>query len=248
MSAKIQQFLVLIATVGLLIFNYLSATDALGYATMSAISDKYATNITAAGYAFSIWGLIYLGMTAFSIYQVLPSQIERLKGIRPIYILNCVLNCAWLYLWSHEFILVCAAIIFGLLGTLAVINAKLERTENNADYWLVKVPFGIYFGWVTAAAILNATIGLVYLGVKFSDPLTQAVGAGLIFAAAALAVIIRFKLKNYFYPLAIAWALTAIAVKQSGQTTIVAACAVAVIICLIMTVSFVMEMPTFDYE
>ena len=248
MNKKIQQILVIIATVGMLIFNYLAATGALGGTDTGAVSDKYPTNITAAGYAFSIWSLIYLGMTAFSAYQALPSQMKRLQEIRLVYILSCAFNCAWLYLWSHEFILTCAAVIFLLLGTLIFINSKLKITETNADYWLVKVPFGIYFGWITAAAILNATIGLVYLGVRFSDSMTQAIGAALIFAAAALGVLMRFKLKNYFYPLAIAWAATAIAVKQSGQTTIVAACAVAVIICLVTAISFVMEMQTFEYE
>jgi hypothetical protein len=57
-------------------------------------------------------------------------------------------------------------------------------------------------------------------------------------------VIIRLKLANYFYPLAIAWALTAIAVKQSGKTLIVAAAAVGVIACLIAALSFVMNMPS----
>ena len=54
----------------------------------------------------------------------------------------------------------------------------------------------------------------------------------------------RLKSTNYFYPLAIAWALTAIAVKQSGKTLIVAAAAIGVIACLIAAVSFVMNMPS----
>jgi hypothetical protein len=63
-----------------------------------------------------------------------------------------------------------------------------------------------------------------------------------ILLAAAMAVFVRIKLSNHFYPLAIAWALTAIAVKQSGQTWIVLAAAVGVIACLIASLSFVMNM------
>lgn len=242
MNDRIQQILVIVATIGMIIFNGLAATGNLGGTDTGAVSDKYPTHITPAGYAFTIWSLIYLGMLAFSIYQALPSKAERFRGLRRIYIISCVANCFWLYVWSLESIVVCLGIIIVLLICLGIINFKLRTTEALGEFWLVKVPFGIYFGWVTAATILNAAIALVYLGVKTSDSTANILGAFLVLIAAALGAIVRWKLKNYFYPLAIAWALTAIAVKQSGQTLIVAACAVGVIVCLIAAVSFVMDM------
>lgn len=246
MNDKLQPFLVIAATVGMLIFNYLAATGVLGGVETGAISDKYQTIITPAGYAFSIWSLIYLGCVAFSIYQALPSQLERFRGLRRAYIISCVFNCAWLYFWSQEMLVLCTALIFGLLASVAYINIKLRKTESRGEYWLAKFPFGLYFGWVTAATILNVTIMLVYLGVRVSDSTALWLGAGLMLVAAAFGVLFRLKLTNYFYPLAIAWALTAIAVKQSGKTLIVAACAVGVIACLIAAVSFVMTMPSSD--
>ena len=242
MTNKLQPNLVITATIGMIIFNYLAATGILGGIDPGAISDKYATRITPAGYAFAIWSLIYIGMIAFSIYQILPKNIERLGSFRRIYILSCVANCAWLYFWHQEAVVVCLGIISILLGTLAIINVKLKTTESNADFWLMKFPFGIYFGWVTAATILNATIALVSLKVQLPASTVSYIAAGLILTAATLGVIIRLKLKNYFYPLAIAWALTAIAVKQSGQTLIVVSAAFGVIACLIAAVSFVMDM------
>lgn len=244
MNDKIRRILVIAATAGMIIFNYLAATGILGGIETGAVSDKYPTRITPAGYAFAIWSLIYLGMIAFSICQALPSNSERFREIRRVYILSCAANCAWLYFWHQEMIVVCLAVIIILLGTLAFINAKLQNTETYAEFWLVKAPFGLYFGWVTAAAILNATIALVYLDVQASNSMTAILGAGLILIAAALGVIIRWQLRNYFYPLAIAWALTAIAVKQSGQTLIVASAAVGVIACLLAALSFVMNMPS----
>lgn len=242
MTNKLQPILVITATIGMIIFNYLAATGILGGIDPGAISDKYATRITPAGYAFAIWSLIYIGMIAFSIYQILPKNIERLGSFRRIYILSCVANCAWLYFWHQEAVVVCLGIISILLGTLAIINVKLKTTESNADFWLMKFPFGIYFGWVTAATILNATIALVSLKVQLPASTVSYIAAGLILTAATLGVIIRLKLKNYFYPLAVAWALTAIAVKQSGQTLIVVSAAFGVIACLIAAVSFVMDM------
>ncbi len=248
MNDKIQQILVIVATIGMIIFNWLAAAGIPGGIATGAVSDKYQTKLTPAGYAFAIWSLIYLGMIAFSIYQALPSNTDRFRGLRRIYILSCVANCAWLYLWHQEMIVVCLAVIFILLGTLAFINIKLQNTETNGEFWLAKVPFGLYFGWVTAATILNAAIALVYLNVKVSDSTAVILGAVLILIAAVLGVIIRWKLRNYFYPLAIAWALTAIAVKQSGQTLIVASAAIGVIACLLAAISFVMEMKSSSYE
>ena len=246
MNTKLQPLLVIAATIGMIIFNFLAATDRIGGTSTNIVSDKYPTVITPAGYAFAIWSVIYLGTIIFSIYQALPSQFERFGGIRRVYILSCVINCAWLYFWSQEAIVLCVGVIFSLLLSLAFINFKLKRTATNGEYWLAKVPFGIYFGWVTAATLVNIMIALVYLGVPLAY--TMYLGAGFIFIAGIFGVLVRLKLTNYFYPLAIAWALTAIAVKQSGKTLIVATCAVAVIACLIASISFVMNMPNQNTE
>ena len=242
MNDKIQPFLVIVATVGMIVFNYFAATGILGGTATNVVSDKFPTPITPAGYAFAIWSLIYFGCLVFSIYQALPSQIAKFRGLRRIYIVSCVANCAWLYFWSQEMIVVCLGVILFLLGTLAVINFKLKIAETYGEYWFAKFPFGIYFGWVTAATLVNAMIALVYLGIPMGYSIY--LGAAFIFVAGILGVLVRLKFTNHFYPLAIAWALTAIAVKQSGKTMIVATAAVAVIACLIAALSFVMNLPS----
>jgi hypothetical protein len=240
-SERIRQFLVIVATAGVIVFNYLAASGALGVET-GAVSDKYPTRITPAGYAFAIWGLIYFGIAVFSVYQALTANAARFRSIRSVYITSCAANCAWLYFWHQEAIVVSVAVIFLLLGTLAFINVKLHTTETLGEFWLAKFPFGIYFGWVTAAAIVNTAVALVYLNVQVSDSVAATLGASLVLIAAALGIIIRYKLNNVFYSLAIAWALTAIAVKQSGQTLIAAAAAVAVNILLIVTLTFLINL------
>jgi len=225
-----------------IVFNYLAGTGYLGGVSPSFVSDKYPTLITPAGYAFAIWSLIYTGLFAFSIYQVLPRNAERFRSIRSVYTLNCAANCAWLYFWHQEAILVCVSVILVMLGTLAYINVKLKTTDSIGEFWLAKFPFGLYFGWVTVATILNATVALVYLKVQVSDALAVYLAAALLLIAVALGIIIRFKLNNVFYPLAIAWALTAIAVKQSGQTLIVASAAVGVNVLLIVALSFLVNL------
>lgn len=236
---RIRSFLVLAATIGVIVFNWIAATGRLGQDT-GAISDSYPTLITPARYAFSIWSLIYLGMVAFSVYQLLPANLVRYRSVRSFYIFSCALNCGWLYFWNAEQITICLFIIVALMMILYLINQRVQNSATVVESWLVKAPFGIYFGWVTAAMAVNFAVWLKYLRIEMSSTVETAIGVGLILWAALTAVVVRIKFTNYFYPLAVAWALTAIAVKQSGKTAIVVAAAVGVVACLIASATYVM--------
>lgn len=248
MNDKLQQFAVIAATIGMIILNWLAATGVLGGIDTGAVSAKYPTRITPASYAFAIWSLIYIGMIAFSIYQALPANAERFRRIRIPYILTCIANSFWLYFWALEMMLVCEIVIVILLALLALINIRLQRTETSGEYWFGKAPFGLYFGWVTAATILNTTIMLVSFGVELPERTGLYVGSALLLVAAALGVAVRFAMKNYFYPLAIAWAVLAIAVKQSTATMLVIAASAALVACLIAAASFIMDMKGFTAQ
>ena len=239
-SDKLRSFLVFAATVGMIAFNGLAATGGLGGAATRDISAKYASIITPANYAFSIWFLIYVGLLAFSIHQIVPANLVSVRPLRSLYIFSCALNCAWLFFWHGEQIAICFVIIAALCLVLFFICRQLTRTDSLAEMWLVKSPFGIYFGWVTAAALVNLAILAGAYGLQLPD----IVGAILVLGAAALGVYARLRLTNYFFPFAIAWALTAIAVKQSGHSLIVVACAIGVIACLLAALSFVMKLPS----
>jgi len=237
-----RSFLVLAATIGVILFNWLAATGRLAGTDTAAISAKYQTLVTPAGYAFSIWTLIYVGLVAFSVFQLLPANVARFRPVRSLYIFTCALNCAWLYFWHQEQIVVCFVIILTLAVALLAINFIIRESESTTDAWIAKGAFGLYFGWVTAATLVNFAIMLKFLNALASPTTETILAVVLILVAAALGVLIRIRLTNYFYPLAVAWALTAIAVKQSGQTAVVVACAMGVIACLIATLSFVMSL------
>lgn len=241
---RIRSFLVFAATIGTIAFNWLASVGQVGGVTPADISAKYETVITPAGYAFTIWSLIYLGLFVFSTYQVLPMNLVRFRPIRSLYIFTCALNCAWLYFWLGDRPDICFAILLALSISLFLINLHIRETDSLADFWMVKAPFGLYFGWVTAATLVNFVAMLIYFGVQLSDSAYTALGVGLILLAAALGVIMRIRLTNYLYPVSVAWALAAIGVKQSVNTPIVAAAAVGVIACLIAALSFVMNLPT----
>src|SRR5204863_6782849 len=116
-----------------------------------------------------------------------------------------------------------------------------RRPGADGGTLFTKTVFGIYAGWVTAATLVNFAVFLKYTGVELSSGMWSVLAVICLLVAASLAIIVRLKLQNYLYPLAIAWAATAIAVKQSGNTLIVVAASICVIVGLVMAVSFVMD-------
>ncbi|MGH7783809.1 MAG: TspO/MBR family protein, partial [Candidatus Binatia bacterium] len=237
-SERMRSFLVLLATLGMLAFNWIAAIGYVNGTTPGEISAKYQTIITPADYAFSIWSLIYLGMMIFSIYQLMPSQIERFRPVRSLYIVSCVLNCLWIYFWQSELIAVCMIIIVALWVVLLLIVAKLSGFRGFAGIWLLHAPFGIYFGWVTAATLVNFAVMLVYLGRMPTGNAATVLGSVLLAIGGASAILVRIRFANFFFPLSIAWAATAIAIRNS-ETMLVVVAALVVVWCLVTTGSCV---------
>lgn len=238
---RLRATLVLLATLGTIVFNLLAAVGRVNGVTPDAISARYPTILTPAGYAFTIWSLIYVGMIAFSVYQALPSNRLAFRSIRTIYILTCLLNCAWIYFWHQDAIGVCLAVIVALAATLIFMLAKFGRNVSARDALFTTLPFGIYAGWVTAAALVNFVVFLVYIDAKLSAQMWNVVGIAGLGVGVAAAVVVRVKIRNFLYPLSLAWAATAIALNHPGNTAIIVAAALAVIVCLVLSISFVMD-------
>lgn len=242
MSDRLLQFLVPCATVLMMVFNWLAATGILGGINTGEVSAKYPVVITPPGYAFAVWSVIYMGMIAFTLYQALPSRAETFRPVRMLYLVSCVLNALWLYLWALELMALCLITIVGLLVSLALINLRLPSAAGAGVYWLSKAPFGIYFGWVTAATILNASIALKAAGVDLGADGNVAAGAALMVVAGAIGLFVRFSTKNYFYPIGIGWAMLTIALGRSGTKPVALAAVAAFVACMIAAFSFVMDM------
>lgn len=235
---RFKQILVVCATLAVVFVNYLAGVGYINDKTPAEISDKFPSLLTPAGYAFVIWSLIYLGLMVFSFVQVLPSQTDnpRFRKIRFAYLLNCAANCAWIFLWHHERIWSALAVIFIILTTLAFINVNLKNKNDPFETWTARVVFGLYFGWITVATVLNFTLALVSSGVSVSNQTTAITASILIAATTILGIIIRLKLSTAAYVVAVAWAFTAIAVKHGGETAVVFASAFGVIALLIAAI------------
>ena len=124
---KLRQFSVVFSVVTMIVMNYLSNARAFGGLTNKEISDKYHTLITPAGYAFAIWGIIFLGLLAFAIYQALPSQRTnpRFRAIGWLVVLNTLCNAIWSPLFNNQHIGIALIVILVMLFSLAIIEQRL---------------------------------------------------------------------------------------------------------------------------
>jgi translocator protein len=238
---RLLSLLVVAATAITIVYNGLAATGHVNGVTPAEISARYPTVLTPAGWSFSIWILIYLGLIAFSIFQLRTWTRGGRRSVRIIFVASCILNCGWIYFWHHSQIGICLGLISALLISLLVILWQLRDAGTSKETLFAKAPFGLYAGWVTAATLVNLNVFLAAYDPSITAESWKIFGTVCILVAAVAAVAVRFGLHNFLYSLAVAWAATAIAVHQSGNTAIIVTSAICVIICLIMSVSFVMD-------
>ena len=232
---RIRQFLVVFAIVSMIIMNYLSQALPIGGQTNGQVSNRYHTDFTPAGYAFSIWGLIYLGLLAFAGYQALPAQRAnpRFRAIGLLVVLNALLNCLWLVAFQNEYFAASVLIILGLTFTALGINLGLRlgaratpqddalvRPVSAAETWLARVPYAVYFGWLTVATIVNVSVWLLATGWSGWGLSAQTWAEVMVVAGLLIGVFTFIRLRSYAYLLVFIWAFAAIAVEQQGNGSV----------------------------
>lgn len=218
MKPIVRQTLIILTTLLTLAVNGLANALPLNGLTTGEISDRFQVYFVPAGYVFSIWGLIYLGLIAFTVYQALPSQRNnpRLERIGGWIILGNLANAAWIFLWHYEQFLLTLLAMLTLLAALLKIYLSLRETRSAAstlEGWLVQLPFSLYLGWITVATIANASDVLDFIGWNrfgFSDAAWMAV---ILLVVIALAWAMSLRERDAAYLAVLLWALAGIGVK-----------------------------------
>lgn len=211
--------------------------------TTAQVSDKFPVFFVPAGYVFAIWGVIYLGLIAFAVYQALPAQREnpRLRRIGYIFALACLANAVWLPLWHYELLALTVIVMLALLACLIAIyrimNVGLSRVSA-AERWCVDVPISIYLGWISVATIANVTDFLYDIGWSGFGVAPETWAAIMLLAALALAVLMLATRFDIAYALVIVWAALGIANKQAA-TPLVANSALAVAVLVVVAIGAV---------
>ena len=221
----VRQILVLIAAFTTIIFNILANALPLNGLNTGDISDRFKIFFVPAGYVFSIWGLIYVGLIAYAVYQVLPAQREnpRLRSIGYLFILSCAANTAWLFLWHYEIFEFTLIAMLVLLLSLIAIYLRLgigQSIVTRGEKWAVQVTFSIYLGWITVATIANATqllYSLDWNGWGISPEIWTVI---MLAAGVVISALVSLTRADIAYSLVLVWAYIGIAVKHSNTSLV----------------------------
>lgn len=252
----VRQVVVIITFIGTLVVNYLSNALPINGVTPGEVSDMVYTYFTPANFAFSIWGLIYLGLTGFTVYQALPSQRDNpmMRRVGYPFALTSVLNAAWVFTWHYQYFLLSVVIMLALLATLLLIYVRLDlglpadkrrlNFSNWADRWLIHIPFSLYTAWITVATVANVAGTLVYYewsGWGISEPVWSVIMMGI--ATLITGALLSFR-RNLAHGGVVVWALVAIGVGQTDNGLVSnAAIVYAIIVAAITMVGWYRNRP-----
>lgn len=135
--------------------------------TTGEVSDSFPNLFAPAGLTFSIWGLIYLLLAAYLVYQLFSKKINsKLSNqVNTLFTISSFVNSAWIFAWHYKIIWLTVLLMLILLFTLIKISNALNKEKlDTVEKLLYKIPFGVYFGWITVATIANITGFLVSIG------------------------------------------------------------------------------------
>ena len=217
-------FLNLIGFLAVIASNTLAVILPLNNNTTQALSDKYPNLFVPAGLTFSIWGVIYILLAIYTVYQMVAAfrpavqKNDFFDRIGIFFFLSCIFNTAWIFAWHYEVMWLSLVIMILLFISLLIIYLRLgigRRDDvSNTEKGLVHLPFSVYIGWITIATIANATAFLVKYGWNRFG-LDEQFWTIIVIAVGVIITLGMIFIRNdIFYSLVVIWALAGILLKR----------------------------------
>ncbi|MCF7940812.1 MAG: hypothetical protein K9M84_04320 [Spirochaetia bacterium] len=187
------------------------------------VSDSYPNLFTPIGFTFSIWGVIYVLLIIFAVYQsylafhpVHPDK-SAVRQIGPWFMISSAANLAWILCWHYGFIGFSLIIMLVILASLIMIYLRLSigtLVVRNLVRYFIHIPMSIYLGWIAVATIANISALLASMDWNgFGIP--ESFWTALVITAAVVLALISMKRYHDIYYAAVAsWALIGIAAKH----------------------------------
>lgn len=204
-----------------LAMNYLAGTGAIGGQSVGDVSAMYENLFTPAGYAFAIWGIIYLlliAFTAFQWYNWLKKQPDHeLTKTGYWFALSNIANGLWIYAWLNSFLGISILLMMVLLISLIVLTFQLRLEIWDAPLRIIAFvwwPISIYLGWITVATVANFSAFFVSIGWN-GGSLSETTWTIIMIMTATIIYLMLIFYRNMREAAIVGvWALVAIAVKQ----------------------------------
>jgi hypothetical protein len=196
------------------------------------VYSAYPTAFTPAVYTFLVWAPIFIGALAFAVYQAVPSRRadRRLDAVGVPLVVAYLLTASTAYTPLGLSNIVMALLLASLAWAFVVV-ARLGR-QDRAFFWYVRAPLAVFFGWITAATILNGFQWLSSKGVEAFGPNGSWAAALLILIAAAAGVAVTVRHSEAIYALTLVWASWGVVVAHPHAAATIAAAVVATVVLL----------------
>ena len=182
------------------------------------VSAAHSRLVTPAGFTFSIWGVIYVLLFVFIVFQLLPRhrQDSFNSQVGYLFMLSSIFNIGWLFLWQYDYIATSVPMIFALLASLIAIYLRLHIGKSQVslkENLSVHLPFSVYLGWITIASIADvaAALPVNWNGFGVSPTVWTLV---VIVLALMITLAVLGTRRDLAYGLVVVWALIGIAANQ----------------------------------
>lgn len=243
-TLQIANILALLITI---FINYGSSSGLFNDTTVADVSDKYHNLFTPAGYAFAIWGLIYLGLLGFVIYtgrtlfmkNVGKADEGVVEQIGWWFVISCIANCAWIICWINEMLGISVILMVGLLFSLLkiVINTRMEyRYDPLKLFVFIWWPFAIYSGWISVALIADVSAWLTGIGWNGFGQSAETWTFTMICIAGLINIIVIYTRNMREFGTVGVWALVAISVANQNQSHFIYQAAIVVAIIILINI------------
>lgn len=216
---------VAVGYVAMLTVNYLANALPIGGVTTGEASSAYANLFTPAGVTFSIWGFIYLLLLGYILYQFglwqKEKNFEREKlfaTINRYFFITSLANISWIFAWHYGIIWLSVIAMLTLLFFLIKIADVINKERYSlADTLFIRLPFSVYFGWITVATIANITVFLVSIGWNGFGMAESLWAVIILLIGAGIGILRILKDKNIFYGAVLVWAYSGIWLKHVSE-------------------------------
>lgn len=193
----------------------------INHMTTLQILNFYPSLFAPAEYTFYIGLLIYLMLAGYTIYQSelfrkADSRLEDVfERVRILFMIATVLNASRTIALHYEFMALSLTMSIIIFTCLLVINHILHKEELSIwDKLAIKLPFSIFFGWITMITIITFVTLLVSIGWQGTQ-MSDLIGYLLILVVStSIGLTIMFKYKNIAFGFIFIWAYIGILVKH----------------------------------
>ncbi len=199
--------------------------------TTGAVSDAYPNLFAPTGLTFAIWGVIYLLLAAHVLYQLglfqpagaaesagdATARVALLERVGVLFSLSSLANAAWIVSWHYDLIGLSTVLLITMLVLLvAITRTIIAARPSGRDAVFLRLPFSVYFGWITVATIANITVWLVSIGwdrFGISEPAWAVV---IIAVGAVIGSAVMLRDRDLAYGLVLVWAYFGIWLKHTS--------------------------------